>query len=337
MPNWATTKLFFKSRDNFNAACIVAINQDGQFDFNRIEPCPNEVTNTIATSLSKQLCAALYAIDIEKNNTVPAIESRICEIINISEPNDKVKDYAQRLYEFFNERISLEDIKAECEAHNERIRRNDFFSPEFDYLTWGQNTIKSLILHDVADWYRWHCEHWQTKWNASHTQIDDDACTITFQTAWCPSMRMVQKLSERIEAPILMLAAEEQISAYADSILFDNGKIVDEFYYDGTSSEADLTEEERLRAFSIVATVLDPKQDSIRFNPNKDESIFLFYPEGLWFENPDEEEAAFDKFENAPIVDISSITRPWVSDQKQNTEAYAIKGSLKLHVSVSSK
>lgn len=48
------------------------------------------------------------------------------------------------------------------------------------------------------DWYSWHVDHWNTKWNAYDCCIteDYDCLILTYFTAWSPSISVIKKLIE---------------------------------------------------------------------------------------------------------------------------------------------
>lgn len=73
---------------------------------------------------------------------------------------------------------------------------------------------KSKAYKPWFDWYRWRCDNWGTKWNASCTMVSPvSLCTttraskrvhgktwyeveITYDTAWSPPMQVIEKLQE---------------------------------------------------------------------------------------------------------------------------------------------
>ena len=63
----------------------------------------------------------------------------------------------------------------------------------------------------VPNWYDWHCENWDTKWDACHVEVEEheydgmlrgrecrDLMTVTyrFDTAWSPPEKVIAKLQQ---------------------------------------------------------------------------------------------------------------------------------------------
>ena len=55
------------------------------------------------------------------------------------------------------------------------------------------------ILKDKPwfDWYKWHIDHWGTKWEAydCYTKIGKTCIMLVFSTAWTPPIPIIHKLS----------------------------------------------------------------------------------------------------------------------------------------------
>lgn len=80
-------------------------------------------------------------------------------------------------------------------------------SPKFkldcpeEYLNDGNRHIVSDEERPWFDWYKWQCDNWATKWNASNTythdsNLDQGELDIWFDTAWGPSIPVIHKLTE---------------------------------------------------------------------------------------------------------------------------------------------
>lgn len=67
---------------------------------------------------------------------------------------------------------------------------------------------KSSHVEEDADrpwfnWYEWHCEYWDTKWNAydGYTKIGKTQITLVFSTAWSFPYSVAKKL-EKLGYPL---------------------------------------------------------------------------------------------------------------------------------------
>jgi len=66
-------------------------------------------------------------------------------------------------------------------------------------FTAEEEAVLEAIGH--RDWYGWSCDNWDTKWNASHPEIDETDIAgghveIRFETAWAAPMPVFQKMFE---------------------------------------------------------------------------------------------------------------------------------------------
>ena len=69
------------------------------------------------------------------------------------------------------------------------------------YVPKDIKTRKSWKKKFGADnWYRWSCDNWGTKWNASETKVErvfDEEVTILFNTAWCTPSPIIKKMKKK--------------------------------------------------------------------------------------------------------------------------------------------
>lgn len=88
----------------------------------------------------------------------------------------------------------------------------------------GAQYIHNLILHGATTWYDWCIKHWGTKWN-SYENIQIDADTITFNTAWEAPVPIIAKLAEMYpEAEIEHWWADEDIGSNDGYAKYHDGK-----------------------------------------------------------------------------------------------------------------
>jgi trehalose/maltose hydrolase-like predicted phosphorylase len=51
-----------------------------------------------------------------------------------------------------------------------------------------EQSKKLISKYGFDNWYDWCIENWDTKWNATDVEMEDDEDRVTYQflTAWCP-------------------------------------------------------------------------------------------------------------------------------------------------------
>jgi len=117
----------------------------------------------------------------------------------------------------FQAYVRTDDYYTNGDTPKERVTHFDF------------NKFIPMPIEEAENWYNWNCEHWGTKWNACHIEIDDqsEGCLCyRFETAWG---RISDALWEAIKNKFPTLsfdfsADEEAGFFYSDTV---NGRIVD--------------------------------------------------------------------------------------------------------------
>ena len=100
---------------------------------------------------------------------------------------------------------------------------------EAEYLASGGERYKKpeddCIMIDKSrpwfNWYDWHFDHWDTKWNAMNTEIIDDN-TIKFCTAYCFPNSVIQKLST-MYPDIKITCTAEYEAGPSQHLVYHNG------------------------------------------------------------------------------------------------------------------
>ena len=102
---------------------------------------------------------------------------------------------------------------------------------------------KSSHVEEDADkpwfnWYEWHCEYWDTKWNAydGYTKIGKTQITLVFSTAWSFPYSIAKKL-EKLGYPLDLRYADETIGSNCGRLTY-NPETEDWTHYD----ESELTD-----------------------------------------------------------------------------------------------
>ena len=66
-----------------------------------------------------------------------------------------------------------------------------------EYKVNKSSSIELLKDKPWFNWYKWHIDHWGTKWGAynGYTKIGKTCIMLVFSTAWTPPMPIIYKLS----------------------------------------------------------------------------------------------------------------------------------------------
>ena len=66
-----------------------------------------------------------------------------------------------------------------------------------EYKVNKSSSIEILKDKPWFDWYKWHIDHWGTKWEAydCYTKIGKTWIMLVFSTAWTPPIPIIRKLS----------------------------------------------------------------------------------------------------------------------------------------------
>jgi hypothetical protein len=107
--------------------------------------------------------------------------------------------------------------------------------------------ILDKVLLDLAGsngWYEWNCRNWGTKWSASGIDVTVDEpthLTYVYNTAWSPSLEVVQELSRQY--PNLTFSidyVEEQ--GWGGERAYKGGEVTYSLEYDIPESHAEVVE-----------------------------------------------------------------------------------------------
>ena len=95
--------------------------------------------------------------------------------------------------------ISKSDNKefSEFESVNEILKQ--FFLDSNDGIT-KETSDRLISEYGFDNWYDWCNNHWGTKWDIKGdvgiNDIDNETCTLVFNTAWSPPQPIIYKLQE---------------------------------------------------------------------------------------------------------------------------------------------
>lgn len=75
------------------------------------------------------------------------------------------------------------------------------------------------------NWYAWHIDHWDTKWNAydGYSIIGNNTVTLVFSTAWSPAIPIFEKLIEDYKYEMEIRWADEDLGVNCGKIIYHKG------------------------------------------------------------------------------------------------------------------
>ena len=188
------------------------LNDEGEFDFDRILPMPPEL-DVEDESFAQTLHGALYG-GWQKVAAYPWVP-------------DEVRANRWNLVRFLVGRFG-----PRCTALAGRYELN-------------------RRRHGAKTWYDWRLEHWGCKWNAYRTEVLDVAperARVVFETPWSPPLPVLEALAAQVPALELRLAYVDEFVNFAGYARFARGRLVEK--RDGIGEWVrEFEDVDRMRAF----------------------------------------------------------------------------------------
>jgi hypothetical protein len=103
------------------------------------------------------------------------------------------------LKQLAQEHLTYEWVQSEGITDVDQLR--DFLrklDPDAEKI--GRKGIEALKQTRFLNWYDWRMQHWETKWNAMDTTVENigaNTAVIRFLTAWDPPMPVIRVLNEK--------------------------------------------------------------------------------------------------------------------------------------------
>lgn len=238
MPNWVQNNITFSGDAAEIKKMLEAIKDDeigfGSIDFNKIIPMPESLNIECGSRTDKGIAM--------------------------------VKEFLENFPEELKGKGgTYEDFVEDMRNHSVDI------SDEEEKKIWdiGVTAVDNLYKYDATTWYDWCCENWGTKWNASEcTEVDENAKSISFQTAWSTPFPVMKRLSEMFpNIEIRTEFADEDIGQNCGMYTFKGGEIISEW----NPAEGETNKE----ALEFAATVWDTELDSYGLHINKTMTSYI--------------------------------------------------------------
>ena len=221
MPNFVRTKIMLGSSEKTLELAKALCDEDGEVDFNRLVPMPEELD----VEESSKGHDGLVLIVAKTDPAVTAYGKK-------SEKRVRITNANKRLYEKIN--CAPYDPKLIYSA----LFREDTEEKKAEAIELGNRLIENYKKYGYASWYEWRINHWGTKWNSHNTVIDAENKTIEFDTAWNAPKPLFHHISEKTDAKIAFLYADEDIGYNQGYSLWCNGRCDFKGSFDDGSEDA---------------------------------------------------------------------------------------------------
>ncbi len=219
MPNFVKNKILV-GRSEYGRRLIDKYctydNESGRldFDFNKVIKMPEDLQIEFSSRSDQALCLYLTKINPE--------------VDYYGEKKDKItktaygklmKELSKKTLMNHDFTLSAEDIKKLLSKYNEK-------DSEKKLLDLGEKQIRNLENYDAINWYEWAINNWGTKWNASDFETSDDDKSLTFDTAWDPSVEIMLEISrQNPDIRFGYLYSDEAIGSHVGYMLVQAGRI----------------------------------------------------------------------------------------------------------------
>ena len=185
-------------------------------------------------------------LDIEKSSrTAHALKLHIAKInpliseVGTSEDKMELTEFSNRMIKVFG-KSAIRDLPNNLLKNEEVISLKMHYKDEFDEVVdLGKQAFSNLEKYGFTNWYNWRIDNWGTKWNACNTMLSYDGLSIYFDTAWTPSVPVIEQFAKMYpELKITHDYAEEQIAYFCGKHEYENGECISREDYEEYSKEA---------------------------------------------------------------------------------------------------
>lgn len=240
MPNWVSNEIHMRNI-GINTKLY---NNEGNFDFNSVIPMPESVLNTIDGSETNIAIKLVLYIANQRYYLYSGIESRLFDA-TVSD-RELILDNSDL----------LDDIKKYMNWNN-----IDFDTAVHELIEKGLQYIGNMCMYQHPTWYDWACRNWDTKWNASSTEVLNDNC-VRFNTAWNVPEAVLLQLSQIYPYDEIIDNWIEEGGMCGITSFYNGEKIQDDTYIIDWKSMYDEDGESRNALFAkVVPYQIEQKED----------------------------------------------------------------------------
>lgn len=213
MPNWTTNFIAAIPKNGVKFLNIQKedLFTDGEFDFNKLIPMPEDLNIQIPCEVNEAYAVIYYLTD--RCSTQP------------SELPEKKKAFLGKFFKKGAPDVLFQTLCAETS-----LQDSDSLYEA------GRQFVSNLKNHGCPSWYEWKKEHWGVKANADYTAASED--TLSFVTPWCAPLPVFEALSAKYPDYYF-----DTVSEYEDGgslyYRYEAGRIISEEYSDDNEDGED--------------------------------------------------------------------------------------------------
>lgn len=190
MPNWTYNRI--KCKREIGDKLLTITDDNYSLDFNRLIPMPEDLKLTAGSIEDKAV--ACYYLSLDKSNK--NLLRKYLESEEMSFPHNYWNKYKNDI-KYFEDNPNK--LKEEIDDFNNEV--NDFGKNFNSINELGKKYIDNIKNYGYSQWYDWRIENWGTKWNVED-EVEviynkaTDEYDISFYTAWCVPVGIVEKYGE---------------------------------------------------------------------------------------------------------------------------------------------
>lgn len=217
MPNWVTNRivLYGTEQKDINEVIDFLKGDNGDMDFNKIIPMPEELRSTSCGSVED---LAWDYFEITELRNEEAANDRLTWN-RYKERNIFTKDQLLK----YMEKEFQEVLEEECKYKN--------------IIEYGKHLHNLHQKYGFHDWYEWSCKNWGTKWNACDAEREENV--IKFETAWNNTGMLMLEVTKLFpEVTMGYEFADENFGYNLGRYTLKAGEIISEYEPEEDSAEA---------------------------------------------------------------------------------------------------
>lgn len=182
-----------------------------EFDFNKVIKMPDDLKIEFSSKSDHALCLYLTKVNPD------------VDYYGTNEEKMDRTSYGKLIKELSKKTLINHDFTLN---EDDVYKVLDKYKEESKLLDLGERQIKNLENYDALNWYEWSIRNWGTKWNSSSFEVSEDFKSLTFETAWDPSMEIMIEISKQNpDIKFAYLYSDEAIGSHVGYMLVHGGRI----------------------------------------------------------------------------------------------------------------
>ena len=212
MPNWVMNIVKTEVKD-FSTLLNKLVNEKDEVDFEKVTPIPKGLNEAPAgpnycyKMATSEFTRGLYANQLKDQEEV-------------------LDKYFEK---FYTDTITAEDFANEVVKNLDsepQVKEvlNKYCDDKNHYKVYATGYFNKR-RYSFTDWYEASVSLWGTKWNAQETNLYEQDCKVSFETAWSLPFPILLKIAQDI--PFVTMYADEDRGSNYGGIVFKDGLAYD--------------------------------------------------------------------------------------------------------------